>query len=187
MCLVMRVKGRQDPPKYLPLVRPSRHSVLPPLQEQGDRSVRAGTVAQFDLPAELDLRKRRVAKFDLRASAAAELGLRKRRGVENVVAGPEHFFSLPAERDAQAPDLSGGGAGLVFKAHRWLYHSTLGSRVIKKRRCRECLRSVCTALLGSVGVQGVGSRFGVRGIGSRPRAALLIVECWVLGVECGVC
>jgi len=22
--------------------------------------------------------------------------------------------------------------GLVFKAHRWLYHSTLGSRVIKK-------------------------------------------------------
>jgi len=22
---------------------------------------------------------------------------------------------------------------LVFKAHRWLYHSTLGSRVIKKR------------------------------------------------------
>ena len=24
--------------------------------------------------------------------------------------------------------------GLVFKAHRWLYHSTLGSRVIKKKR-----------------------------------------------------
>ena len=24
--------------------------------------------------------------------------------------------------------------GLVFKAHRWLYHSTLGSRVIKKKK-----------------------------------------------------
>jgi len=24
--------------------------------------------------------------------------------------------------------------GLVFKAHRWLYHSTLGSRVIKKKQ-----------------------------------------------------
>ena len=23
--------------------------------------------------------------------------------------------------------------GLVFKAHRWLYHTTLGSRVIKKK------------------------------------------------------
>ena len=31
----------------------------------------------------------------------------------------------------------GGGrvrGGLVFKAHRWLYHSTLGSRVIKKKK-----------------------------------------------------
>jgi len=26
------------------------------------------------------------------------------------------------------------GEGLVFKAHRWLYHSTLGSRVIKKKK-----------------------------------------------------
>ena len=24
--------------------------------------------------------------------------------------------------------------GLVFKAHRWLYHSTLGSRVINKKK-----------------------------------------------------
>ena len=24
--------------------------------------------------------------------------------------------------------------GRVFKAHRWLYHSTLGSRVIKKKK-----------------------------------------------------
>jgi len=27
--------------------------------------------------------------------------------------------------------------GLVFKAHRWLYHSTLGLRVIKKRKVCE--------------------------------------------------
>ena len=28
--------------------------------------------------------------------------------------------------------------GLVFKAHRLLYHSTLGSRVIKKKKGGEC-------------------------------------------------
>ena len=27
--------------------------------------------------------------------------------------------------------------GLVFKAHRWLYHSTLDSRVIKKKKKSE--------------------------------------------------
>jgi hypothetical protein len=27
--------------------------------------------------------------------------------------------------------------GLVFKAHSWLYHSTLGSRVIKKKQRRR--------------------------------------------------
>ena len=31
--------------------------------------------------------------------------------------------------------------GLVFKAHRWLYHSTLGSRVIKKKRRRSSAES----------------------------------------------
>jgi len=37
------------------------------------------------------------------------------------------------------PPLSGPGVGLVFKAHKLLYHSTLGLRVIKKRkkRCGE--------------------------------------------------
>ena len=30
--------------------------------------------------------------------------------------------------------------GLVFKAHRLLYHSTLGSRVVTKRRRRESVR-----------------------------------------------
>ena len=33
--------------------------------------------------------------------------------------------------------------GLVFKAHRWLYHSTRGSRVIKKKKVQivflDCL------------------------------------------------
>ena len=29
--------------------------------------------------------------------------------------------------------------GLVFKAHRLLYHSTLGSRVIKKKKKAPCI------------------------------------------------
>jgi len=35
--------------------------------------------------------------------------------------------------------------GLVFKAHRRLYHSTLGSRVIKKRRPAEAVADVSLA------------------------------------------
>ena len=31
--------------------------------------------------------------------------------------------------------------GLVFKAHRLVYHSTLGLRVIKKKKVGECLES----------------------------------------------
>ena len=31
--------------------------------------------------------------------------------------------------------------GLVFKAHRWLYHSTIGSRVIKKKKVVRVQRS----------------------------------------------
>ena len=33
-------------------------------------------------------------------------------------------------------------AGLVFKAHRWLYHSTLVSRVIKKKTNRRSVLRV---------------------------------------------
>jgi len=41
--------------------------------------------------------------------------------------------------------------GLVFKAHRWLYHSTLGSRVIKKKKKkRQSLRN-CTPTLKKTG------------------------------------
>jgi len=37
----------------------------------------------------------------------------------------------PRTPPASVADPSGG---LVFKAHRWLYHSTLGSRVKKKKK-----------------------------------------------------
>jgi len=33
--------------------------------------------------------------------------------------------------------------GLVFKAHRLVYHSTLGWRVIKKMQKAECVEEVC--------------------------------------------
>ena len=35
--------------------------------------------------------------------------------------------------------------GLVFKAHRLLYHSTLGSRVIKKKKKRSLSRRGCSS------------------------------------------
>jgi len=42
-----------------------------------------------------------------------------------------------AERDAASlSDVQRFRGGLVFKAHRLLYHSTLGVRVIQKRRRR---------------------------------------------------
>ena len=37
--------------------------------------------------------------------------------------------------------------GLVFKAHRWLYHSTLGSRVIKKKKAPPRIEEVVTAVV----------------------------------------
>jgi len=43
------------------------------------------------------------------------------------------------------------GEGLVFKADGWLYHSTLGSRVIKKKKKISCNR-------------GTGSGFKVQGL-----------------------
>ena len=42
--------------------------------------------------------------------------------------------------------------GLVFKARRLLYHSTLGSRVIQKKKQGK--------VQGEFGVQGLGSRVG---------------------------
>jgi len=45
------------------------------------------------------------------------------------------------------------GGGLVFKAHRWLYHSTLGSRVIKKKKDGGAL---CPRLEAEMAVADVG-------------------------------
>jgi len=42
--------------------------------------------------------------------------------------------SPPGRRTAAGPGSSWFRGGLVFKAHRWLYHSTLGSRVMKKKK-----------------------------------------------------
>ena len=60
--------------------------------------------------------------------------------------------------DLDLVGVHGGGlqgylGGLVFKAHRWLYHSTLGSRVIKKKKY---LRAVDLDLVGVHG--GVGNQ-----------------------------
>jgi len=48
------------------------------------------------------------------------------------------YLALPqllwAPRQTFRPGLRKHDHGLVFKAHRHVYHSTLGSRVIKKKR-----------------------------------------------------
>jgi len=66
--------------------------------------------------------------------------------------------------------------GLVFKAHRLLYHSTLGLRVIKKKR-RRALRVAASALgyvasgtefrVPSFGYRVSGTEFRVSGVGFR--------------------
>ena len=64
--------------------------------------------------------------------------------------------------------------GLVFKAHRLLYHSTLGSRVIKKKKKRREGSGWGRCRVKGLGfrVQGLGSltprlRFWVQDLGSR--------------------
>ena len=52
--------------------------------------------------------------------------------------------------------------GLVFKAHRLLYHSTLGSRVTKKKR-----RRLGWTLASSTEIKAEGSGFRVQGSGCR--------------------
>ena len=54
-------------------------------------------------------------------------------------AGVDRARPEPLERQEPVQHLLCGlrlreTGGLVFKAHRWLYHSTLGSRVIKKKK-----------------------------------------------------
>ena len=73
--------------------------------------------------------------------------------------------------------------GLVFKAHRWLYHPILGSRLIKKKKqCRvpapeavevsaeDTFPTTTMAVDGDM----PGPGFMVQGLGS---------EAWGLGVE----
>ena len=45
---------------------------------------------------------------------------------------------------------------LVFKAHRWLYHSTLGARVIKKRK-KESPKTLTLALGAIEGERALGA------------------------------
>jgi len=60
--------------------------------------------------------------------------------------GPTSVCLSPTGRGltASVPMIRGG---LVFKAHRWLYHSTLGSRVIKKKKGRGLTASVSMIVL----------------------------------------
>ena len=44
----------------------------------------------------------------------------------------ERWWGVDLVLDDQESD--GPQGGLVFKAHRWLYHSTLGSKEIKKKK-----------------------------------------------------
>jgi len=65
--------------------------------------------------------------------------------------------------------------GLVFKAHRWLYHSTLGSRVIKKKKFGFGLMDLGLGV--GVGVEGAGCRvwgsgFRVEGLGCTAEASV---------------
>jgi len=40
--------------------------------------------------------------------------------------------------------------GLVFKAHRLVYHSTLGSRVIKKKKKKNLVQAHAFLPIGSI-------------------------------------
>jgi len=60
--------------------------------------------------------------------------------------------------------------GLVFKAHRLLYHSTLGLREIKKKKKKRDSSALTTSWSGSVSDFGFGVRFcglwkGSQGLG----------------------
>ena len=53
--------------------------------------------------------------------------------------------------------------GLVFKAYIFLYHSTLGSRVIKKKKYLEELLGPVRGGVGRVGADGLPGRRGAHG------------------------
>ena len=96
---------------------------------------------------------------------------------ENVQASPFRQVPLPGTR-RRFSNVKRFRGGLVFKAHRWLYHSTLGSRVIKKKEKKRQLSPLRRVPFSGT-VQGSGFRvrgsgfrvqvsgFGVRGSGLR--------------------
>ena len=49
--------------------------------------------------------------------------------------------------------------GLVCKAHRLVYHSTLGLRVIKKKKTCEVWYAADLALVNCLGFENLGFRF----------------------------
>jgi len=65
---------------------------------------------------------------------------------------------------------------LVFKAHRLLYHSTLGLRVIKKKK-------LGTAFQLDVSLSGEGFGFRFEGLGLKVEGLGLRVEGWGFEVE----
>ena len=65
--------------------------------------------------------------------------------------------------------------GLVFKTHRLLYHSTLGLRVIKKKKYFSCV------VLWGLGFRVQCSGFGFRAWGLAFRVQYSVFRVWGLG------
>ena len=72
------------------------------------------------------------------------------------------FYGVPSslESGCWVRNVQRFRGGLVFKAHRLVYHSTLGWRVIKKKKMRACPR-------GRLRGKGQGSVFRIQGLGLR--------------------
>ena len=84
--------------------------------------------------------------------------------------------------------------GLVFKAHRLLYHSTLGSRVIKKKKRRTSWTmplpvepNVGAASGEEVGVQSKAFRFILQGLGCRVWGTRLTADIASVPLLCKQC
>ena len=66
--------------------------------------------------------------------------------------------------------------GLVFKAHRLVYHSTLGLGVTKKKKEDTCRRGVAFRNAAFIGSRVQGSGFWVKGSGFTVQALGFRVE-----------
>jgi len=71
-------------------------------------------------------------------------------GDEHPLAGAVHLsrHKRPEIRTTTYRNVQRFRGGLVFKAHRLLHHSTLGLRVIKKKKTPWWERSTCLAVRG---------------------------------------